>query len=134
MEIKKILFLKVYSSQEENINLIVECTKKINNFAYIDSIENVPYFEKSLKSQANFYKLLESMPFDKYLENFTIGKIDLKCKSSLNNPKRQKYNAEEFSGAKYECANVLKLFSNAICDSEVIELITKKFLDNLKHE
>ena len=114
--------------------MLVECTKNINNFGYIDSIENVPYFELALKSQANFYKVLESMPFDKYLENFTIGKIDLKCQSSLNNSKRQKYNAEEISRAKYECENVLKLFSNAICDSEVIELITKKFLDNLKQE
>jgi hypothetical protein len=114
--------------------LIVECTKNLNNFPHFDSIENVLYFEKALKSQAYFYKVIESIPFDKYLEDFTIGKIDLKCKTSLNNPKRQKYNAEELSGAKNKCENVLRLFSDAVCDSEVIELITNKFLDNLKHE
>ena len=116
------------------MRLITGCINNLKKESSSDTnlIEDTHDYEKILKNQSKFSKKVASISFEEYLEKFTVRNNDALSKSSLHNPKRTKYDVNNPNKDKEDIEKILEYFSNAVGDSEVIELLTTKLLNNLK--
>ena len=119
------------------MSLISKCLDKLDKESYTETniLKDDQNFEALLKNHSKFNIFIHNLPFQEYLERFTTKNDDLNEElDSERKPKRQKNDLYNVLGEKDESERILRVLSNAIGDSEVMELLTKKFLDNFKNK
>ena len=110
------------------MNLINQCLKSIviNNSEYIAPSSNTQELEKHLKNNPFFFKFVQKVSFEDFFKCFTLKFNEQNIDTIQNVSKKIKYDTSEI-----QLEDILKKFSNAATDPEVIELLTKKFIRSL---
>lgn len=122
------MFVKSYSSQEDNMSLIQSCLDNLNKPNTVQD-ENVETDQQTdlrhlLEQNKYFSNFVEKIPFEHYLENCTTFHENTNNLNLLANAAKVT--------SHNDIDKLILNLSNSISNPNVIDMITSNFLRNCK--